>query len=66
MRRNGTAQRQVERAVPGLPRWSEHSSSWSPDGNWLTFASDEAVYADDVYIVRPDGQDKNDLTPAGL
>lgn len=63
MRRNGTGQRRVAPAVPGLPPWSEHSSSWSPDGNWLTFASSEAVYADDVYIVRPGGQDKIDLTP---
>jgi Tol biopolymer transport system component len=65
MRSNGTGERRVQPAAApsGLPVWSDHSPSWSPDGNWLVYASTEGPYGTNVYIVRPDGQDKIDLTP---
>jgi Tol biopolymer transport system component len=66
MRSDGSGERRLQPASgpSGLPVWSDHSPSWSPDGNWIVYASDPAVSHDDVVIVRPDGSDKTNLTPA--
>jgi Tol biopolymer transport system component len=66
MRSDGTGHRRVQPASgpSGLPVWADHSPSWSPDGNWIVYASDPSVSRDDIYIVRPDGTDKVSLTPA--
>ncbi len=65
MRSDGTGQHRVQRAsgTTGFPVWSDHAPSWSPDGNWLVYTSNESLFANDVFIVRPDGADKIDLTP---
>ena len=68
MRPDGTHERRVQAAAApsGLPIWSEHSPSWSPDGNWLVYESTESTESSDgtdVFIVRPGGSDKIDLTP---
>jgi Tol biopolymer transport system component len=66
MRSDGSEQRRVQPAAgpSGFPVWSEQSPSWSPDGNWLVYVSNESNYPDNIVIVRPDGRDKTDLTPA--
>jgi TolB protein len=43
---------------------------WSPDGEWLVFASDEGRDSEgrhnfDIWAVRPDGSDKTQLTTNG-
>jgi Tol biopolymer transport system component len=47
----------------GFPSWSDTSPSWSPDGNWLVYVTNQTNYPENVFIVRPDGRDKIDLTP---
>jgi Tol biopolymer transport system component len=47
----------------GIPSWSDTRPSWSPDGNWIVYVTNETFYPDNIFIVRPDGQDKTDLTP---
>ena len=65
MRRDGGGERQVQLASgpTGFPSWSDTSPSWSPDGNWLVYVTTQTFYPENVFIVRPDGQDKIDLTP---
>jgi Tol biopolymer transport system component len=65
MRSDGGDERQVQLAShpSGFPSWSDWSPSWSPDGNWLVYVTNEPYYPENVFIVRPDGQDKTDLTP---
>ena len=64
MRSDGAGERRVMSASdPNGSVWYDHSASWSPDGNWLVYASNQAVYPDNVFIVRPDGQGEIDLTP---
>lgn len=38
------------------------SHSWSPDGEWITYAAMNARGEYDVYIVRPDGSDRRNVT----
>lgn len=43
---------------------------WSPDGNWIGFASDEGLDSErlhnfDIWVVRPDGTRKTQLTTNG-
>jgi Tol biopolymer transport system component len=47
----------------GFPSWSDMNPSWSPDGNWLVYVTNQTYYPENVFIVRPDGRDKIDLTP---
>ena len=65
MRSDGADQRRVQAAAGpnGFPSWSDQDPSWSPDGNWLVYVTSETNYPENVFIVRPDGQDKIDLTP---
>jgi Tol biopolymer transport system component len=65
MRSDGGAERRVQLASDpsGFPSWADTSPSWSPDGNWLVYVTNETFYPENVFIVRPDGQDKIDLTP---
>jgi Tol biopolymer transport system component len=65
MRSDGTAEHRVQSASApgGFPSWSDDSPSWSPDGNWLVYVTNETNYPENVFIVRPDGRDKVDLTP---
>lgn len=65
MRSDGGGQRRVQPASgsSGFPVWSDHSPSWSPDGNWLTYVTNQTNWPDNIFIVRPDGRDKIDLTP---
>jgi TolB protein len=36
--------------------------SWSPDGQWIAFSSEERTGASDLYRMRPDGSDVHQLT----
>jgi Tol biopolymer transport system component len=65
MRSNGANQRRVQSAAGtnGFPSWSDQDPSWSPDGNWLVYVTSETKYPENIFIVRPDGLDKIDLTP---
>jgi hypothetical protein len=65
MRSDGGAERRVQLASDpsGFPSWADMSPAWSPDGNWLVYVTNETFYPENVFIVRPDGQDKIDLTP---
>ena len=46
---DGSDQRQVAKM------WSPPSFDWSPDGKWLTYATQDDDYNSDVYIVPIDG-----------
>ena len=46
---DGTDQRQV------ATMWSPPSFEWSPDGKWLTYATQDDNYNSDIYIVPVDG-----------
>jgi dipeptidyl aminopeptidase/acylaminoacyl peptidase len=65
MRSDGTDERRVQPAAgpTGFPSWSDTDPSWSPDGNWLVYVTSQTGYPENVFIVRPDGQGKIDLTP---
>ena len=65
MRGDGAEQRRVQPAAgpTGFPSWSDTDPSWSPDGNWLVYVTSQTGYPENVFVVRPDGQDKIDLTP---
>jgi Tol biopolymer transport system component len=65
MRSDGGAERRVQLASDpsGFPSWADMSPAWSPDGNWLVSVTNQTNYPENVFIVRPDGQDKIDLTP---
>jgi Tol biopolymer transport system component len=65
MNRDGSGERQVQLSndPTGFPSWSDTSPSWSPDGNWLVYVTTETYFPENVFIVRPDSQDKIDLTP---
>lgn len=39
----------------------ERDPSWSPDGKWIAYISDESG-EDEVYLIRPDGSEKTKLT----
>jgi Tol biopolymer transport system component len=47
----------------GLRRWSDTSPSWSPDGRWLVYVTDQLWHLVDVFIVEVDGDAKFNLTP---
>ena len=60
--------RRSERVQPasgpgGFPSWTDESPSWSPDGQWLVYVTNETNYPANIFIVRPDGTGKVDLTP---
>ncbi len=65
MRSDGGGERRVQLASDpsGFPSWADMNPAWSPDGNWLVYVSNGTFYPENVFIVRPDGQDKTDLTP---
>jgi WD40-like Beta Propeller Repeat len=65
MRSDGGDERRVQLASDpsGFPSWADMNPAWSPDGNWLVYVSNGTFYPENVFIVRPDGQDKTDLTP---
>lgn len=46
---DGTDQRQI------VKMWSSASFSWSPDGKWLTYATQDDDYNSDIFIVSIDG-----------
>jgi Tol biopolymer transport system component len=62
---DGGGERRVQLASEpsGFPSWSDTSPGWSPDGNWLIYVTNQTFYPENVFIVRPDGRDKIDLTP---
>lgn len=45
---------------------ADQTSSWSPDGRWIAFASDRGAgspgYANDIWLVRPDGSRAHRIT----
>jgi Tol biopolymer transport system component len=67
MRSDGRGQRRIQPASGpgGFPSWEDRDPSWSPDGEWLVYvSSDRTNYPENIFIVRPDGRGKTDLTPA--
>ncbi|MBL4771015.1 MAG: PD40 domain-containing protein, partial [Planctomycetes bacterium] len=49
MNEDGSEQRRV------IEAWSTPSFSWSPDGNWLVFATQDSDYNSDVFVTPIDG-----------
>jgi TolB protein len=47
----------------GFPSWSETSPSWSPDGRWLVYVTNQRWYWEDIRIVELEGGVRIDLTP---
>jgi dipeptidyl aminopeptidase/acylaminoacyl peptidase len=47
----------------GLHIWSDTNPSWSPDGRWLVYVTNERWGWDDIFIVEADTRRKFDLTP---
>jgi Tol biopolymer transport system component len=65
MQSDGRRQQRVQRASApgGFPSWSGQNPSWSPEGQWLVYVTTETHYPENIFIVRPDGNGKIDLTP---
>lgn len=51
---------QVERLTPQAS--VEHSPSWSPDGKWIAFVKSFGEDNEAIFIMRPDGTDRQRLT----
>lgn len=65
MQSQGGGERRVQLASDptGFPSWADMSPTWSPDGNWLAYVSNQSFHAENIFIVRPDGRNKIELTP---
>jgi Tol biopolymer transport system component len=65
MRADGSDERRVQPAAApgGFPSWADEEPSWSPDGQWLVYVTNETNDPVNIFIVRPDGSGKTDLTP---
>lgn len=51
------------RKLSDHPEEEQRSPAWSPDGQWIAFtAFTPDVSAPNIYIVRPDGRDRRQLT----
>jgi dipeptidyl aminopeptidase/acylaminoacyl peptidase len=49
----------------GKPSTRSLSPSWSPDGKWIAFLSQETG-REELYLIKPDGEGLHQLTKAGL
>lgn len=49
----------------GKPSTRALSPSWSPDGKWISFISQETG-REELYLIKPDGEGLHQLTKAGL
>jgi Tol biopolymer transport system component len=64
---NGSSQHRVQPAASpdGSSSWEDRQPAWSPDGNWLAYSSSGGdSQGVDLFIVRPDGRDRINLTAA--
>ena len=48
----------------GNPKTRTHSPRWSPDGQWISFISQEEGH-DDLWMVKPDGEGLHQVTKLG-
>jgi len=52
------------RTLYGRPKTRTHSPRWSPDGQWITFISQEDGH-DDLWMVKPNGEGLHQVTKFG-
>lgn len=49
------------RNITETPGIHERDATWAPNGKWIAYISDESG-EDEVYIIKPDGTDKQQIT----
>ena len=54
----------IAAAVTSSPKISPQAASYSPDGDWIIYASDGEAGAADLYVMRADGTGARPLVRA--